>query len=96
MDRFEIIFTFIMVISLAIGQGLLSSFVLLLAAKWGLLEKYDIYRAKWMPQRCEFCTSFWLSVCMMSTYIYLNEFNIWYLFVPPMAATINFLILKGE
>lgn len=92
----EIVFTFMLVISLAIGQGLITSFVLLLMAKLGLLEKYDIYRAKWMPQRCEFCTSFWLAVCMTGVYIYFNGFNTWYLIVPPMAASINFVILKGE
>ena len=96
MDKLELFLSLAVIICLAIGQGLLASFVLLLAAKWNFLEWYDIHRAKWMPIRCEFCISFWMAVLMTGAWAYFEGFSLWYLAIPPMAATVNWVNLKGE
>jgi hypothetical protein len=38
-------------------------FLLTLTYKWGLDEKYEMYRKDWMPEQfCEFCFGFWVGV----------------------------------
>lgn len=37
-----------------------------LANKWNILDSYEIHRKSWMPAKCIFCLSFWLS-CLVLT-----------------------------
>jgi hypothetical protein len=42
-------------------------FFLILMIKWGIVKYYQLYRLSWMPQRCNFCMFFWLSIIYIIT-----------------------------
>jgi hypothetical protein len=42
--------------------ALLNVAILVLSAKWGIVEAYQLYRPKWLPSSCNFCLFFWLSL----------------------------------
>jgi hypothetical protein len=51
----------------------------LVATKVGLIEFYDYHRKRWMPERCEFCLFFWMSV-LEETYHFVLKLSHFYLF----------------
>lgn len=47
-----------------IGIGVFNSFIFFLMNKWNIIDKYQYYRAKWMPS-CNMCLFFWMGVIMV-------------------------------
>jgi hypothetical protein len=40
--------------------AILNAAVHILFSKWGIINSYQLRRAKWMPKDCNFCFFFWI------------------------------------
>jgi hypothetical protein len=80
----------IYVIFMAVAIGFTVSFMIILSNKWEILDYYEMIRKKWMPERCEFCLSFWLSALLFVVFIWIipEELKFIHLFSIPMATVI--------
>lgn len=74
MDNLELILFLTHALIVGVHFGLVAAFLITLAKKWGLLMFYDIHRFKWMPERCEWCLGFWISVLCFIIY---HHFALW-------------------
>ena len=51
----------ITIITTGVFQGLFAAGIILILRKWNFLDWYEQNKKRWMPNRCEFCLSFWIS-----------------------------------
>ncbi len=83
----------------ALNIILMSTFTLIeCLKKWGLLDRYEAYRYKWMPEGgCGICIGFWLSIVVALLYAFASWLQIEWVFIPfACAGIINYLIKTGQ
>lgn len=54
------------IITLLIFIACINASILHVLSKYNALNWYELHRKLWMPERCEFCICFWLSVLQMA------------------------------
>lgn len=65
--------------------------------KWGLLERYQIYRRKWMPDNlCVFCLGFWMAASQCAIVYFLSDSKIFYIAVAFASASLTKLIYENS
>lgn len=86
----EIVYT----VFLGVAMGYIAFFFIACANKWGWLDLYDMYRKKWMPERCEFCLGFWVCCILFAAYFKFSGERFEYIYLSSIliGATVN---IKG-
>ena len=77
----------------SISEGLISATLILVLRKYNFLDFYELNKKKWMPNRCEFCLSFWICVGV-GVVIALFRWELLPLIAPLLAVAIVFNVVK--
>lgn len=64
---------------LVVFAALFNTGVIIVLDKWGVADYYTAKRKKWMPDRCEFCFCFWLSMVELVVFYFKTNpvFDLW-------------------
>ena len=77
----------------SISEGLISATLILVLRKYNFLDFYELNKKKWMPNRCEFCLSFWICAGV-GVVIALFRGELLPLIAPLLAVAIVFNVVK--
>ena len=81
--------------------ALLNVGLFLIAEKHGAVKFYELHRRKWMPNKCEFCVFFWMSLIELFVTALTNHSAdmLTFMFALPLAicaAVISRFFLRGS
>lgn len=81
------LFPVIFMTCIAFIAGLISSFLVSLCLKFGILDEWDARKPGWFGERCLLCTGFWFSVPFVIIFFYWSEQYFQWIFVlTPLAS----------